>query len=138
GTGAPTEGPAPGLVDHHGPQEDRDPLPGQLLLVLRRGRDLRAPHADRAGPARAAAHRRARVQRALHDPRYADDLPGHLPYPGRPGELLRAAADRGARHGVPPDQRAVLLAPPGRRPDDLVRLRAKGRGPRLRLDLLRA
>ena len=37
-------------------------------------------------------------------------------------ELLRSAADRRARHGVPADQRAVVLAPAGRRAHDPVRV----------------
>ena len=39
----------------------------------------------------------------------------------RAGQLPRAAADRRARHGVPPAQRALVLALPRRRPDHALR-----------------
>ena len=57
----------------------------------------------------------ADVQRAVHDARDDDDLPVRRADHGRLRQLLRAADDRRARHGVPEAQRAVLLAAGRRR-----------------------
>ncbi len=62
------------------------------------------------------------VQRDLHDARDHDDLPVDHPGPLRLRQLLRAADDRGARHGVPARQRALLLADPAGRPGDVLRV----------------
>ena len=61
------------------------------------------------------AGRPADLQPAVHDARHDDDLPVRRADDGRPGQLLRAADDRRARHGLPAPERAVLLAAPGRR-----------------------
>ena len=72
------------LADHHRPQEDRHPVPGQLVRVLRDRRHLRAADADASwpGPAPRSCRPHA-LQPGLHDARHADDLPGHLPAPVR-------------------------------------------------------
>ena len=128
---------APGVADHHRPQADRDPVPDQQLRVLLHRGGVRADHAARTRPARSEAHQHPPVQRDLHAPWDADDLPVHLPGAERVRELLRAAPDRGAGHGVPPDQRTVVLAAPGGRADDPVGVRHQGWGGGVRLDELR-
>ena len=99
------------------------------LLALGRAR--------RARPARAAVRDRPDVQRAVHDARHGDDLPVHHPDPGGLRELHRAAPGRRAGHGLPADQRAVVLDAAARRDPALPRLRDRWRG-RGRLDELRA
>ena len=72
----------------------------------------------RAGAGSAGApdlHERARLQRVLLDPRHGDDLPVRHPDAGGPRQLRRAADDRGAGHGVPADQRPVVLDAAARR-----------------------
>ncbi len=80
---------------------------------------------------------RARLQPALHDARVGDDLPVHHPDAGRLRELRRAAPDRRAGHGVPADQRAVVLDAAARRHPAVPRVR-DGRRRGGRLDELRA
>ena len=77
------------------------------------------------------------LQPGVHDPRLADAVPVHHPDPGRLRELRRAAPDRRAGHGLPADQRAVVLdAAAGRDPDpDRLPGGRRGGG---RLDELRA
>ena len=77
------------------------------ILVARRAR--------RARPARAPVRQRRDLQRAVHDARDGDDLPVHHPDPGGLRELRRAAPDRRAGHGLPADQRAVVLDAAARR-----------------------
>ena len=72
----------------------------------------------------------ADVQPAVHDARDDDGLPVRRADHGRLRQLLRAADDRRARHGVPEAQRAVVLAA-ARRRHRLLRLavlRAAGGG----------
>ena len=61
------------------------------------------------------------LQPALHDPRDHDGVPVRRADDGGPCQLLRAADDRRARHGIPAPERAVLLAAAGRR-DRLLRV----------------
>ncbi len=103
---------------------------GVLALVVRDG-------ARPAGPP-AVRRQRARLQRGVLHPRHRDDLPVHHPDAGGPRELRRAADDRRAGHGLPADQRAVVLdAAPRRDPAAHGLLRARWRG-RRRLDELPA
>src|SRR2546426_11291268 len=67
------------MAHHDGPQEDRHPLPGQLLRLLRDRGDLRPPHADRAGQAGDADPCPARLQPAVHHSRDVNDLPVIFP-----------------------------------------------------------
>ena len=83
--------------------------------------------ARRARPAGHPDRRPERLQRALLDPRRADDLRLRDPGLRRDRELRPAADDRGAGHGVPAPQRAQLLAAADRRgavPRQLLRPRA--------------
>ena len=114
------------------------------LLPPRRPRRAAGAHA--AGAARSAAVRARDLQPDLHHPRLGDDLPVHHPVRRRrTRQLLRAADDRRARHGVSQDQRAVVLDDPARRPADPVRLllprsdwQLPDRRRRRRLDVLSA
>ena len=55
------------------------------------------------------------LQRAVHHARQPDAVPVRRTVRlRRPGQLHRAAAGRGARHGLPPAQRPLLLALPRR------------------------
>ena len=75
------------------------------------------------------------LQRSLHDARDVDDLPVHHPDAGGLRELRRPAPDRGARHGLPAHQRAVVLDAAARRVPDPAGLR-HGRCGGGRLDVL--
>ena len=76
-----------------------------------------------AGAARGTALPARGLQPDLHHARHGDDLPVHHPVRRRrPRQLLRAADDRRARHGVSQDQRAVVLDDPAGRAADSVRL----------------
>ena len=79
------------------------------------------------------------VQRAVHHARQPDDVPLRRPLRlRRPGQLHRAAPDRRAGHGLPPPQRAELLALPRRlHHHDAGLLRGRRRRP-VRLGGLRA
>ena len=103
------------LPRQHRSQGDRDPVPHDDDLLLPRRRAARAARARRARAARDELLRHADVQRAVHRPRVADDLPVHHPGVRRARELRRPADARRARHGVPAAQRAVVLAAPDRR-----------------------
>src|SRR5204862_1836207 len=104
------------VLDHDDrPQADRDHVPGPDLLLLHAGRGRGAADAAAAGAGGQHAADAADLQRAVHDARLDDDLPVHRPVLGRPRELLRAAHDRRARHGVPDAERAVVLAARRRR-----------------------
>ena len=74
-----------------------------LLMRLQLGRPEQHPDHQRA------------LQPAAHAPRHDDDLPVRGAGDGRVRQLLRAADDRRARHGVPAPERAVLLAAAVRR-----------------------
>ena len=102
-------------------QADRDHVHGHDLRLLparrRRGADD-PPAAGRAG--KHAGHA-ADLQPAVHDARHDDGLPVRRADHGGPGELLRAADDRRARHGLPAPERPLLLAAAGGR-DRLLRV----------------
>ena len=125
-----------GLVgDDDRSQADRDPLPRHDVRLLPDGRRRGAAHARPARRAGQHVPRAGDVQRAVHAARHDDDLPVRRADHGRLRQLLPAAHDRRARHGVPEAQRAVVLAAALRR-DRLLRLavlRAAGG----RLDVLR-
>ena len=109
-------------LDHDDrPQADRDHVHGHDVRVLLPGRGRGADDAPAAGRAEQHAGHAADLQPAVHDARHDDDLPVRRADDGGPGELLRAADDRRARHGLPAPERALLLAVPGRR-DRLLRL----------------
>ncbi len=57
----------------------------------------------------------ADLQPAVHDARHHDDLPVRRADDGGARQLLRAADDRRARHGLPAPERALLLAAARRR-----------------------
>ena len=103
------------LPRQHRPQGDRRPVPLDDVLLLHHRRPCGDGRARRAGEAGDAGHRQPGLQRLLHDPRDADDLPVHHPGLRRAGELRRAADARRARHGVPAAERAVVLAAADRR-----------------------
>src|SRR4051794_3553334 len=105
------------VVGHHDrPQADRDHVPGPDLRLLPARRDGGAAHPAAAQPGGQHAADAADVQRADHDARDDDGLPVRRPGHGGLRELLPAADDRRARHGVPQAQRAVVLAARRRRP----------------------
>ena len=122
--------------DHDRPQADRDHVPGPDLRLLPAGRGRGAADAPAARPGRTTPAGPADVQRAVHDARDDDGLPVRRPDHGRLRQLLPAADDRRAGHGVPEAQRAVVLAA-GRGRDRLLRL-ALLQPARVRLDLLPA
>ena len=77
------------------------------------------------------------VQRVLHDARHVHDLPVRDPDAGGLRQLRRAAPDRRPGHGLPADQRAVVLDAAAGRDPAPARLRdRRDRGGRL--DELRA
>ena len=67
------------------------------------------------------------VQPGGDDPRHHDDLPRHRPDRRRLRELPRPVDDRGAGHGVPPPERALLLVLRVRRDHPLPQLLRQGR-----------
>ena len=106
------------LGRHRRPQAHRHPLPldGALLLPRRRRARRSLVRLQLAVPRAHAAVARG-VQPDLHDARHDDDLPRRDARAHRLRQLLRAAHDRRARHGVPAPQRDRLLAlPAGRIP----------------------
>ena len=107
-----------GLLPHqHGPQGDRHPVPRDDVRVLRDRRPRRDGRPRRARETGDADHGQPGLQRLLHRPRDADDLPLHHPRVRGAGELRRPADARRARHGLPAAERAVVLAAADRRPD---------------------
>ena len=110
-------------------------ISGALLLRLRRDRGAAHPHPAR-GPEQHLPHVRA-VQRDVHDARHDDDLPGRHADRRRVLQLHHAAADRGARRGLPAAERVLVLDLPGRRDHPQPRLVHEGRGARRRLVRLR-
>src|SRR5713101_5299911 len=136
----------------HGPQDDRPavPVPGALHddhrrparprrpLAARLARDGRArprrdPHGDRGHPR--AQHLQHGVHHARHDHALLRD---HADPGGLLREFLHPADDRGARHGVPVPQHALVLGDGQRGPHHALRLFRGGRPRGRRLDLLRA
>ena len=97
------------------------------LVLLRRRRDPRAPHARAARDAERDVPDEELVQRGHDDARHDDDLPRRRPDPRRLRQLPRAADDRRARHGVPAPERALVLALPARRHRPLAELVREGR-----------
>ncbi len=92
------------------------------------GRRLdRRPHAHPACATERRLHRARPLQRALHDPRRHDGLPGRGADPRRLRQLHGAADDRGAGHGLPAAERTVVLALPVRRNRPLHELFCEGR-----------
>ena len=90
---------------------------GILALVVRAG--ARRP--------RPAARGRGVLQPGVHDARLVHAVPVRDPDPGGLRQLRRAAPDRRAGHGVPADQRPLLLAAAARRRADGVGLPRLGR-----------
>ena len=103
------------LQVQHRSQGDRDPVHRHHLLLLLRRRPDRDGDPRRARPAGHADRRPGRLQRALLDPRGADDLRLRDPGLRRDRELRPAADDRRAGHGVPAPERALLLDAADRR-----------------------
>ncbi len=95
--------------DDDRPQEDRHPLPDQLVRLLLHRRHPGARRADPAGGPGQPALLAGPLQPALHDARVADALPVRHPDAGGLRQLRRAADDRRAGHGVPAHQRPVVL-----------------------------
>ncbi len=96
----------------HQPQGHRHPLPA--VLVLRRPRRRRLLDPDAHGAAGAGAAdllQSAGLQRGRHRPRPDHGvLPGHAGPHRRLRQLVRAADDRRARHGVPAHEQHLVLA----------------------------
>ena len=128
----------PQVADQHRPQADRHELHGHVAGHVLPGRDHGAAAADPAGQPHSSLFSFQTVQRAVHHARQPDAVPVRRALRlRRPGQLHRAAAGRGARHGVPPAQRPVLLAVPERLDHDAPRLPGGRRGRRLRVGGLR-
>ena len=101
------------LADDDRPQARRPPLLLGDARLLRRGRRRGAADAHAARGAEQRPDRAEHLRPALHRPRDDDDLLVHHPDDDRRvRELLRAADDRGAGHGLPADERAQLLGLP--------------------------
>ncbi len=118
------------MAHHHGSQEDRDRLLRHFVHLLPGGRRAGRHDAPGTGGAGSSADLGACLQRVVHDPRHHDDLPVRGPVRGGPRQLPDPAADRRARHGVPPRERAVVLVLRGwraARPPLGIR-RGRGRG----------
>src|SRR5665213_3470170 len=126
------------LPDQHRPQGDRGPVRRPFLPLLPDRRPVRDADARPAGAAGREVRGRKHLQRAVLSSRDAADLPVRDPGLRGTRELRAAADDRGAGHGVPAPERALVLAPADRRPDDPRLLLRPRRLVRLRLDGLRA
>ncbi len=96
-------------------QADRDHVHGPHVRVLLPRRHRGADDPPAAGGAEQHAGHARNLQPAVHDARDDDGLPVRRADDGGPGELLPAADDRRARHGLPAPERALLLAAAGRR-----------------------
>ncbi len=96
-------------------QADRDHVHGPDVRVLHPRRHRGADDPPAAGRAEQHAGDAGNLQPAVHDARDDDDLPVRRADDGGPRELLPAADDRRARHGLPAPERAVLLAAARRR-----------------------
>ena len=131
-------GPRLELADDGRPQADRDSLHRQMSRLLPGGRRARAADARPARDAERAHRDPQQLQRALHDARDDDGLPRRRADLGRPRQLPGAADDRGARHGVPAPERALVLALPARRDHPLLELVRGRRRAAGGLDRLRA
>jgi cytochrome c oxidase subunit 2 len=95
---------------HDRPQAHRPHVPGQRLVRLLPGRDVRDPSASRAAHAGQDVHRREDVQPVLHASRRDHGVCLHHPgHPGRAGELH--SADPGGREGrrLPEAESTVVL-----------------------------
>ena len=126
------------LQVQHRSQGDRDPVHRHHLLLLPRRWPDRDADPRRAGPARDPDRRPGPLQRPLLHPRGADDLRLRDPGLRRDRQLRAAADDRGAGHGVPAAERALLLDAADGRPALPGQLHRPRRGLRRRLDRLRA
>ena len=122
----------------HRPQGDRDPVPRDDDLLLRRRRADGDDLPRRARPPRDAVRRQPDLQRPDLGARGADDLPVRHPRVRRPGELRDPADDRRAGHGLPAPERALVLAAADRRLHDAALVHRSGRCVRDRVDELRA
>ena len=98
------------VADHDRSQEDRDHLPLRHLPVLHHRRRGGADHAPPAGAAGRHAGDARDLQRPRDDARHHDDLPVRGAGARGLRQLLRAAHDRRARHGLPAPERALVLA----------------------------
>ena len=103
------------LPRQHRPQGDRRPVPRDDVLLLRDRRADGDGVPRRAREARPPVRRHADLQRADLRARGADDLPLHHPRLRRARELRRAADARRPGHGLPPPERALVLAASDRR-----------------------
>ena len=99
----------------HRSQKDRDHVPGHDVRVLHARRRRGAADAGPAGRAEQHAAERRALQRAADAPRDHDGVPVRGAGDGGVRQLLRAADDRRAGHGVPAAERALLLAAARRR-----------------------
>ena len=132
-------GPRPArLPDDDRSQAHRHLVHGDGVRLLPDRRRAGDGDPGRARRARLAGGVAGSVQRDVHHARehHVVPVPGAVRL--RPGELLRAAAGRRPRHGVPPAQRPVVLVLPVRRRHDADRVPHRRRRRRLRLDRLHA
>ena len=98
------------LADDDRPQARRPPLLLGHDRLLRRGRRRGAADAHAAREGEQRPDRPEHLRPAVHGARDDDDLLVHHPDDDRRvRELLRAADDRGAGHGVPAHERPQLL-----------------------------
>ena len=128
----------PQLADLDRPQGHRQELHDHLAGALLHRRDHGPGHPGPAGRPHLLAGLLPDLQRAVHHARQPDAVPVRRALRlRRPGQLHRAPPGGRPRHGLPPPQRPLLLAVPGRLDHHDVRLPGRRRGGQLRLGGLR-
>ena len=128
----------PQLADLHRPQGHRQELHDHLAGAVLHRRHHGPGHPGPAGHAHLVAGLVPDLQRAVHHARQPHAVPVRRALRlRRPGQLHRAAAGGRPRHGLPPAQRPVLLAVPGRLDHHDVRVPGGRRRGQLRLGGLR-
>ena len=101
------------MADVDRPQGDRQVLHDHLAGAVLHCRHHGARDPDPAGRSQRLVGLVPDLQRVVHHARQPDALPLCRSLRlRRPGQLCGSAAGRGARHGLPPSERTVLLALP--------------------------